>query len=229
MAKTKRPPRKGPPKSPAPPRDAAARRRRWTIPLGLVLIVIGLVLLWRRETPEQLYRQARAAFPADIRRADRLLERSIDLAGGNYPEAQVLRCRVLGHAGRWLEASGCFTTMADPSLAPAADLIALADEAQPAGATVLARLALQAAADHAGPQQTAALERLARLEQEQGDMAAALHAAERLERLDARNPVAAVVTARVAQQRGQPAAAVEAYRRALRAFFRISEEPPPIS
>ncbi len=191
------------------------RRQRWTIPLGIVAIGIGAVILWNRDSPETLYRQAREVFRSDAALCDELLARGIDRSGGDFPAAQVLRCRLMGRAGQWVEALGYFSTIEQPQRAPGDELIMLGGEARAAGAVVLARLAFAAASDGEGEFRQAALERLAALEQELGRLDTAREAAGRLLELDPGNAIAAFVTARIELADLNPAGAADWYERSI--------------
>jgi len=112
--------------------------------LGGVFVICAAWFFWP-ENSRQLYQQARELLPSDPGQADALLIRSIDAAGGNFPEAQLLRCRLLGAQGRWIEALGGFTLIADTSKCPAEELAGLAQEAAAANELLLAEKAGDAA------------------------------------------------------------------------------------
>ncbi len=134
--------------------------------VALVLTAIALIYwgyIWIVENPQRLTAQGRAALPGNPVQAERLLGRAIDHAGGDYPEALVLRAQAFQLSQRPLEALGTFSLIKDSGRCSVPDLIALADVAQVHGNSALQRSALLAA-HRPGPGQIDVLHRLIPLE-----------------------------------------------------------------
>jgi len=194
---------------------SSAGRQRWTIPIGIVIVAAGLVLVFRRESPDSLYRSARSLLPRNRAKAVETLELSISRGGGDVPAAQVLRCRLYGATGRWVEAAGYFSTIPHPERAPIDELLALEAEARGAGQMLLSRLALQKGAELAREGQAAALEQLAQLELSTDHPEGARDAALQLRKLAPENPVASLVLGRLSQEARVPGLAADEFRQAL--------------
>lgn len=200
------------------PRPAEKRPRsaRTRLVFLLATAVVGAAALyWQRERPRRLYEEAQRAFLAQPQAAERLLEQSVEAAGGNYPEAQLLRCRALGAMGRWDAAIGLFSMIEDSSTCSSRDLLQLASEAQRAGFTQFAEMALTAA-NRPGEDQAEALEQLIRLEADQASPEAALKHCRQLQQVASEEPFAWLAEGRLQQQRKEALAASRAFREALR-------------
>lgn len=134
---------------PSPP--SAPQHPRWDwryVRLGLLAVILALggAVLWHsHQRPKRLYEEALTLSPFDPIEADRHLEEAIASAGGDYPEAQLLRCQLLARQGLWDEALGGFSEIRDPSKLPPHDLAELAEMARSSGVFVLAEFALKAA------------------------------------------------------------------------------------
>jgi tetratricopeptide (TPR) repeat protein len=186
---------------------ARRRRQRWSIPIGVVLLSVGLIYLATRESADSLYRKAKAVYATNPPASLALVEQSIARAAGNAPAAQVLRCRLYGRASQWDEALGYFDLIPHIEDAPADELTALGIEAMEAQQSYLARLALQRAGEITSPDQQTALERLAVLELSIGRTEAAWKVLERLKVLDAQNPTAAIIAGRILREERNPSGA----------------------
>jgi tetratricopeptide (TPR) repeat protein len=107
--------------------------------------LVALALFLTRDDPQALMRQGEALLERDPQQAAQLLERSVTLAGGDLPQAQLLLCEALGRQGRWIEALGCFSLIKDKSAGDGRRLMQLSADAFAAGELILAEQALQAA------------------------------------------------------------------------------------
>lgn len=198
-------------KAAAPP---GKKRRHW-VWVVLALTVCAGLLFWRQGRAQRLFDEAQAQFKTDPQQAERLLEQSVAAAGGNFPQAQLLRCRALGATSRWDEALGLFSLIEDATQCEQAELLRLAQEAERAGVEALALRAL-GAADRTGPNEAAVLRRLIRLELKAGSQADVLEQCRRLEPLAPDDPTPWRLEGQILQQRKESLAAVRAYREALR-------------
>ena len=110
------------------------------------LLLIGIAALWHaRQRPHRLFEEASGLMASDPSGADRLLEEAIAVAGGQFPEAQLMRCQLLASQGLGDEALGGFGDIRDPASLPARELAELAEVARASGSMLLAELALKAA------------------------------------------------------------------------------------
>jgi len=204
-------PKKAPKKSVQPP---PKKERPW-VWLVLALLVCAGLFYWRQGRPRRLFEEARAQFDAHPEQAEPLLEQSVIAAGGNFPAAQLLRCRALGATGRWDEALGLFSLIEDATTCEPRELLRLAQEAERAGVDALALRAL-AAADRAGPEQAAVLKQRIRLELKNGPQGEVLEQCRRLERIAPDDPFPWQVEGQILQGSKESLAAIRAYREALR-------------
>jgi len=113
--------------------------------LGSSAALVGLAMFLTREDPLSLMREGEALLDRDPLQAGKLLERSVTLAGGDFPQAQLLLCEALGRQGRWIEALGCFSLIKDKSAGDGRRLMELSAAAIAGGEPILAEQALEAA------------------------------------------------------------------------------------
>ena len=191
-------------------------RRQWTrwTALGLALLAAA-ALLWMRTRPTDLLRQAQELWRADPTQAEALLQQSIERSGGDFPDAQLLRCRVLGALGHWPEALGCFSLIGSPAGCDQECLLELATEADAAGQNLLASLALEAA-DRPGPKQVDCLKALVSLEQATAQHDKLLGHCRQLQSLAPADAWAWRVEVQLHRFRKELRPAIDACRRALR-------------
>jgi tetratricopeptide (TPR) repeat protein len=112
--------------------------------LSALALAAGALLVWQRATrddPAQLYAQAAAVWADDPRKADSLLERAIAAASGDFPDAELLRCRALLASDRTNLAVECFEQILHPASGNPELLLQLAQEAQASGNLFLAERA----------------------------------------------------------------------------------------
>lgn len=195
-------------------RPRAKTGRTWICLIALLLAGGGL-FAWNLGRSQRLFDEAQEIFATHPERAAQLLARSIDAAGGDYPAAQLLRCRALGAAGRWDEATGLFSLIEDKSACGPRELVRLAREAQRANAEALAEMAL-VAANRPGAEQAAVLRQLISLEFERAPSEEALAHCRELARIAPDDPFPWQVEGRLQERRKEALAAVDAYREALR-------------
>ena len=182
----------------------------------LVALLAGLgVMALLRTGPADLLRQAQTTWHSDPAVAERILERSIELSGGDFPQAQLLRCRVLGSLGRWTEALGCFSLIREPAGCDQQELIDLAGEARRAGQDLLAGLSLQAA-NRPGPRQAAALRELILLERAETATDSLRQHCQELKSLTPDDAFPWQIEAELYRQQRKVLPAIAAYRQALR-------------
>lgn len=199
------------------------RRRKQPTSIGLKRIrVAGLLLvlaagaaaLALRAGPTDRLRLAEAALATDPAAADALAARAIEQAGGDFPDAQLLRSRALVALRRGDEALGSFGLIRSPQRCDQQALVDLAAEAQAAGENLLARLALEAA-NRSGALRAEVLKRLILLGLDASSSDEVLAHCKLLESLRPDDPFAWQTEARLRRARKQALAALPAYRRAL--------------
>ena len=195
-------------------RSRAKTGRAWICLIALLLAGGGL-FAWNLGRSKRLFDEAQEVFATHPERAEQLLARSIDAAAGDYPAAQLLRCRALGAAGRWDEATGLFSLIEDKSACEPRELARLAREAQRANADVLAEMAL-VAANRPGAEQAAVLRQLIAFEFERAPSDEALAYCRELARIAPNDPFPWQAEGRLQQRRKEAIAAIHAYREALR-------------
>jgi Flp pilus assembly protein TadD len=169
---------------------------------------------WKQGRAERLFEEAEAQFAAHPEQAERLLEQSVLAAGGQFPAAQLLRCRVLGAMGRWDEALGLFSLIEDPTSCEPQELLRLAQESQKAASDALTLRAL-AAADRPGSEQAAVVKLRVSMEFKHGPSREVLELCRRLEQLSPEDPYPWIVEAEILRQSKESLAAVRAYCEAL--------------
>ncbi|MDB5341191.1 MAG: hypothetical protein JWN70_6810 [Planctomycetaceae bacterium] len=195
----------------SPPLVAFLRR------VAVVLTAIALVYLgytWIVENPQRLTAQGRAALPGNPVQAERLLGQAIDRAGGDLPEALVLRAQAFQLSQRPFEALGTFSLIKDPSRCSVTDLVALADVAQAHGNAGLQRNALEAA-HRPGPGQIEVLHRLIPLESALFRSETVLKLCRELIQLDNQDPLPWYAMALIFNERKLVAEAIQHCRESL--------------
>jgi tetratricopeptide (TPR) repeat protein len=165
------------------------------------------------DNPDRLFQEAREIAGKDPAQADRLLERCLD-ARLDFPEAQLLRCRVLGSLGQWDEAYGLFSLIKRPQELPGPELLEFARQARSAGQLSLCHDVAESAR-RPGPSLIPATQLLLAvcIQQRQEDRAFDL--ARELTSLIPDEPLPWQVMAVYLQDRERSSEAVVAYRAAL--------------
>lgn len=169
MSRSKRSSRDNRPASRSPGETSSTTRRYGIRTLGLTLLGLGLCSFVYNQYSSQLtaradYLRARESLAQDPREAERLAELAVDNAGGNYPAAQLLRCRALAMTGEWEAALGCFSLIRDFKTCDATDLLALGESALQAGEWKVATESLAASLAKPGTHASRARELLIRLD-----------------------------------------------------------------
>ncbi len=169
MSRSKRPSRDNRPASRVPGKSSLTTRRYGMKALGLTLLGLGLCSFLYYQYSSRLtaradYLRARESLAHDPREAERLAELAVDDAGGNYPEAQLLRCRALAMTGEWEATLGCFSLIRDFKACDATDLLELGESAIQAGEWKVAMESLAASVAKPGAHASHARELLIRLD-----------------------------------------------------------------
>jgi predicted Zn-dependent protease len=110
----------------------------------MVALAAAALLAWQRATrdnPGELYQRALAIWADDPRGADQILERAIAASAGDFPDAELLRCRALLAGDRTNLAVECFEQMLHPASGDPELLLQLAQQAQQKGNLYLAERA----------------------------------------------------------------------------------------
>lgn len=202
-------------KAPKKPPQVAAKKSRLWLWLLLAAVIGAAMFSWRQGSAQRLFEAAKAEYPANPERAEKLLEQSVVAAGGSYPEAQLLRCRALGAMNHWQEALGLFSLIDHPERCDPVELLLLAQEAEHSGVDALALLAL-GAADRPGPKQAVILKRRIGLELKEGSIGDLLDQCKRLEQLDPEDPFPWQLEGQLMRRSKEPIAAARAYLEALK-------------
>jgi tetratricopeptide (TPR) repeat protein len=169
VSRSKRSSRENRPANRAPGKPSLRTRRYGMKALGLTLLGLGLCSLLfyqysSRLTARADYLRARESLVHDPREAERLAELAVDNAGGNYPEAQLLRCRALAMTGEWEATLGCFSLIRDFKTCAPQELVELGESAVQAGQWKVAEESLVASLAKPGSHTSRACELLIRLD-----------------------------------------------------------------
>jgi tetratricopeptide (TPR) repeat protein len=211
-----------PDRRPQSPQRTRAPRIRLLVLAGIALAGAA-ALYWRHERPRRLFDEATEIILSRPETADRLLEQSVEAAGGNYPEAQLLRCRALGSMGRWDEALGLFSMIDDKSVCSPSELLLLAQKAHAAGQRQLELMTL-VAANRPGSQQAKVLRQLIALELEESSPDEVLEHCGQLAGIASDDPFPWLVEGRLYRKQKDPLASARAYREALRHELNAREQ-----
>lgn len=163
-------------------RSKRSFRIRWKWVLLAALVSAAGAAYWAFETPGGLFWRARSLEESDPKEAERLVIESVELAQGDYPDAQLFWCRLLIHSHRWTEALGCFDLIETPEACDQSELLDLGQKALAANQLLLAGNLLTAA-NRPGPGQPAVLKLLIDLKEGVGQTAEALELAKNLSQL----------------------------------------------
>jgi len=110
---------------------SASKRTRITISspmIAVLLAVLGIGGFYYWSTaPQRLFRQAENIHESEPLQAQHLLEEAIYLSEGDYPEAELLLCKILLLRGKPVESLGAWGLLEDSATLPAADLWELAE------------------------------------------------------------------------------------------------------
>lgn len=180
-------------------------------------------MYWRHERPRRLFDEATEIILSRPETAERLLEQSVEAAGGNYPEAQLLRCRALGSMGRWDAALGLFSMIEDKSVCAPTELLLLSQKAHAAGQRQLELMTL-VAANRPGSQQAKVLHRLIALELEESSPDEVLEHCGQLAGIAVDDPFPWLVQGRLYRKQKEALASARAYREALRRELNAREQ-----
>ncbi|MFN0056435.1 MAG: tetratricopeptide repeat protein [Planctomycetales bacterium] len=196
------------------PRRRPLAWRRWAILTFALTTTVGGVFLVVSDSPRRLMEQGRLLLGRDPLQAERLLVRSIQAAGGDYPEAQLLHCRALAAQQRWPAAAGGFSLIHRPEQCDPQDLVALARDALQHGVPLLADMCLKAAPT-VGPHRADVLRLLLPLHLQEERLREALHDGRELAELAPQDPLPWRVMATAHRMRHEPALAIDDLRQAL--------------
>jgi tetratricopeptide (TPR) repeat protein len=187
-----------------------------------VLCVLALaavaLLAWQRltlSTAERLLADARREWTSNAIGADQSLERAIEAAGGSWPAAHVLRCRLRVELDRPADALAYAEVFADELAKAPDELLEVADEAQRRKqAAVAARMATLVPS--ASPRRATALRIMVAAELELGRFPAALEYAQEWSKIETANPEPRLEMARALRRQSRLIPAIEACREAVR-------------
>ncbi len=186
-------------------------------------MIVGLVLIdacggawgwYRWIRPTQMFRRAQQLAHTNPIEAERVVQSCIEANGGDYPDAQLLLCQLLGDANRWTEALGCFKLIEDSSDCDPAELIKLARAAEQAQYVYLAEVALEAAR-RPGDHLPTALQMLITLKFDAGQRNAVTEDCQQLYELDPDDPFPWEMLATIHDERKNYVKAIAAYRNAV--------------
>ena len=187
---------------------------RWlgVLVAGAALAVAAVLTM--RPDAQTLYQRAQDVAPANTHQAEELAARAIAAAGGDFPAAQLLQCRLLGAQGKWIEARGGFSLIRNPAACNADELIELAAAAQAADELVLPEMALRALAGRSDAS-VRGRRTLIELHLAMGQRQQALVQCEELERLTPDDAFPWLAAAEIHHSAGRLSRAIDAYRQAL--------------
>jgi tetratricopeptide (TPR) repeat protein len=202
---------------PSASRHNRSLRRTWVtirFPVVSVVVLIVIFIWFTNESSNRLLRQAQGVAEADPVEAERLLERCL---GGrpNFPEAQLLRCQVLGRLGYWDEAQGLFHLIKRPHQLSGTELLQFSRQALNAGRSSLAQSIAEVAVGE-DSSQIEATQLLLQIAVQQGRQEESLELSLKLASHTPNDPLPWQVMAKVYQDRRQSPEAISAYRKALK-------------
>ncbi len=188
--------------------------------VGVVFIVIWIWLT--SENPNQLLEEAKNVVAKNPVLAEQLLEKCLAVRP-DFPEAQLLRCRVLGGLGYWEEAYGMFQLIKRPESLPGSALLEFARQARNARQFSLAHV-VGDAARQADASSIAAMRLLLEVCLQQGMQNQSLELSRALTTLSPDDFLPWQAMAQIYQDQNQPAKAAEAYRNTLRCQPDLQEQ-----
>jgi tetratricopeptide (TPR) repeat protein len=197
-------------------RKQARTRTVWWLTTAIIVVLSGLTatyLMFVRNS-EGVLEQARSLQEDAPFESLRLLEQAIAEANGVYPDAQVMKCHVLGEMQGWRAAERYYDTIESPEASDQGVLLDLAVAANQRHAAWLAAKALDAA-NHAGPHREQVVRLLMAVKFDLGEKAAVLRLCEELAELAPGDPEPWLVTAGIHHEIEQFPPALRAYKEAL--------------
>src|SRR5438552_12811593 len=144
----------------ARPRRAWRQRSRSLIVMALAAAAFAIVA-WTayRPDPAKLLREATSYAARDPAQAEQLLHRAIAVAGGRFPDAEMLLCRLAARRGDWETALPLFTAL-DLSACQAGFLLEFGKLALESGRSAEAVRALTEVRHRRVPESVVALDQL---------------------------------------------------------------------
>ncbi|MBC8355374.1 MAG: tetratricopeptide repeat protein [Planctomycetes bacterium] len=198
--------------------ESASRRFRvrtfWATATVIVLCGLTLFFLTARRGGG-LLEQVRATQKEAPQAALQLIEQAIADAGGTYPDAQVMKCQLLGTLESWRAAERYYDTIESPQSSDQKILIELALAANQSHSAWLAERALLAA-NHPGPEKERVLRLLLTVQYDLGEMGAVLKICDELAQLAPQDPEPWLVSAGILHETEQLSPALSAYQEALK-------------
>ncbi len=188
--------------------------------VGVILVVIWIWLT--SENPNQLLQEAKDVVAKNPVLAEQLLEKCLAVRP-DFPEAQLLRCRVLGGLGYWEEAYGMFQLIKRPASLPGPALMEFTRQALSARQYSLAHV-VGNAARQADSSSIASTRLLLEVCLQQGLQNQSLELSRALTTLSPEDSFPWQAMARIYQDQDQPAKAAEAYRNTLRCQLDLHEQ-----
>lgn len=184
-----------------------------------VILGMGATLFLVMRSGRTLRDQVRAKLDETPQDALQLIDQAIDDAGGTYPDAQVMKCEVLGDLRGWREAATYFRSIDSPEACDQAVLMDLAIAANDDHAAWLAEKVL-IAANRPGPERERVIRLLMRVQYDLGKMGAVLSLCKELTQLAPEDPEPWLVSAGIHHSAEQLGSALRDYQEA------ISRSPP---
>ncbi len=189
-------------------------RTSWAVAIVIVVCGAALAFLIVGRGGGGLLERARVQQQQAPLAALQLLEQAIEDAGGEYPDAQVMKCEILGGLQGWRSAERYYDTIQSPGKSSQKALIELAIAAKHGNAEWLSAKALSAA-HHPGPDEERVVRLLLGVKYYFGEKAAVLKLCDELARLAPQDPEPWMVSAGIYHETEQFAPALIAYREAL--------------
>ena len=188
--------------------------RRWLVLLGVVGLAAAGFAAFAWTEPMRLLARARAQLDRDPQQADRLAEAAVVAAGGDYPDALLLRSRAMAAQQRWDEALGAFSLIEHPERCESAGLKALAHAAREAHEELLSRMVFEARSKRPADEPDALRDRIPLEIESAGDAPAEEHI-RRLQQIAPGDPDGWSLAGELHQAQGRIGPAIADYRAAL--------------
>lgn len=204
-----------------PPRTTAIA---WVL-IAAILTLAGIVVVLAtqlRPSPEKQLAQALILETSDPHQALGLLDACIQASGGDSPDAQIVRCRVLLHLRRSEEAFASFQRLARPTEARSGELVRLAHVAHVAGKLSFAQRVFEAAGP-AALSDPVVLREWIDVVYQQEDRTETIRLCREYARLVPEEPFPWLVSASIHHENNSGSLAIDDYREALRRKLPESE------
>lgn len=189
-------------------------RQRKMLLIGVLVVSSGFWAWSRYRRPFALYSQAEGLMQTDPAHSADLLEKAVDLKGGDYPAAQLLWTQALCLSDHLEEATGCFSMIKTSAALDEVELMKLAGIALSKDNLLLAEFTLDRVLEQNPQHEQASLQRMA-LYFQQGEFRQALELGQALTDQQPQLPAPWLMLGQVYDRLINPSAAAANYQQFL--------------